>query len=44
LVNALHTSAFAALVGMEGLTLEDLHAEYTKLTGDVMDDKEGTVN
>jgi hypothetical protein len=44
LVNALHKLAFAALVAMEGLTLEDLHAEYTKLIGDVMDDKEGTVN
>jgi hypothetical protein len=44
LVNALHELAFAALVAMEGLTLADLHAEYTKLTGEVLDDEEGTVN
>ena len=43
-MNALHPTAFAALVGMEGLAQEDLHAEYKKLTGDVMDDEEGTVN
>ena len=44
LVNSLHPEAFARLVGMEGLAMEDLAEQYLELTGEVLDEDEGTLN